>query len=210
LLLAGPAVADNGPHREGQYGGVTPGEPPPRDPSAKPAKAKRPPPRGTLTWVGFEPKAGGAEVFFQSVAPFELTQRVEGTYLVVHLGLSRLGHNTWRQIDTRFFDNPLSSIVARAVGATRATKGRPAHGSGIEARIAFKDAADAKQATVRTATEADGLYYAYLSFPEGTGPVATPSSARPVSPGPSEPDESPEPSESPASSDAPAPAKPKR
>ena len=203
LLLAGEAYADD-THKEGQYGGVTPGEAQPHDTSGKPARPKRPPPRGTLTWIGFSAKDGGAEVFFQSVAPFELSQRVDGATLVVHLSLTRLGHNTWRQIDTRFFDNPLSSIVARAVGATRATKGRPAHGSGIEARIAFKNAADAKQATVRTATEADGLYYAYLSFPEGTAPVATPSSAPP---GPSEPDESPEPSES---TDAPAPAKPKR
>jgi hypothetical protein len=201
LLLAGPAFADSGPHREGQYGGVTPGETPPRDPSAPAAKAKRPPPRGTLTWVGFEPKNGGAEVFFQSVAPFELTQHVEGATLVVHLGLSRLGHNTWRQIDTRFFDNPLSGIVARTVVAARATKGRPAHGAGIEARIAFKNPGDAKQATVRTATEADGLYYAYVSFPEGAASAATPSSAPPPPAEPAEP-ESDEPD------DAPAPAKP--
>src|SRR3954465_5925993 len=105
LLLSGPALADNGPHKEGQYGGVTPGETAPAV-AARPPKAKRPPPKGTLTWVGFEAKDGGAEVFFQSVAPFELTQRVEGSQLVVHLALSRLGANTWRQVDTRFFDNP--------------------------------------------------------------------------------------------------------
>src|SRR6201995_5681734 len=121
LLLAVPAFADNGPHRGGQCGGVAPGEVQARDTSAKPAKPRRPPPKGTLTWIGFEAKDGGAEVFFQSVAPFELTQRIEGGNLVVHLGLRQLGHNTWRQIDTRFFDNPLSSIAARAVGAARAT-----------------------------------------------------------------------------------------
>jgi hypothetical protein len=180
LLLAAPAGADN-PHKEGQYGGVNPGEVQPRDGAGKPAKPRRPPPKGTLTWIGFEAKDGGAEVFFQSVAPFELTQHVEGASLVVHLRLQRLGHNTWRQIDTRFFDNPLSGIVARSVGAARATKDRPARAAGIEARIAFKNAKDAREAAVRTATEADGMYYAYLTFPEGTGAPATanPTSGQP-------------------------------
>lgn len=164
LLLAAPAYADTAPHKEGQYGGVTPGETAARDAAAKPARPRRPPPKGTLTWIGFTAKDAGAEVFFQSVAPFEVTQRVEGTYLVVHLSLPRLGHNTWRRIDTRFFDNPLASIVARAVGAVRATKAHPARAAGIEARIAFKDAKDAREAAVRTATEADGMYYAYLTF----------------------------------------------
>ncbi|HET7499776.1 MAG TPA: hypothetical protein VFK02_02205 [Kofleriaceae bacterium] len=170
LLLAAPAYADN-PHREGQYSGVTPGEVPARDPTAKPARPRRPPPKGTLTWVGFEAKDGGAEVFFQSVAPFEVSQRIEGSTLVVHLGLSRLGHNTWRQVDTRFFDNPLAGIVARAVGAARATKTRRGHGAGIEARISFKNARDVREGEVRTAAEADGMFYAYLKFPEGTEPA---------------------------------------
>jgi hypothetical protein len=171
LLLSAPAYGDN-PHREGQYSGVIPGEPP-RDAAVRPARPRRPPPRGTLTWVGFEAKDGGAEVFFQSVAAFEVSQRVEGATLIVHLGLSHLGHNTWRQIDTRFFDNPLAGIVARPVGAVRATKTRSAHGAGIEARITFKNAKDVREGVVRTATEADGMYYAYLKFPEGTEPPPT-------------------------------------
>lgn len=172
LLLAAPVYADNGPHPEGQYSGVTAGEPQRRDPGARPGKPRRPPPKGTLTWVGFEAKDGGAEVFFQSVAPFEVHQRIEGGTLIVHLGLTRLGPNTWRPIDTRFFDNPLSRIVARSVRAARATKGHPARAAGIEARITFKNPRDATQATVRTATEADGMFYAYLTFPEG--PEGTP------------------------------------
>jgi hypothetical protein len=194
LLLAAPAIADNGPRKEGQYGGVSPGDPPSRDTAEKPAKPRRPPSKGTLTWIGFEAKDGGAEVFFQSVAPFQVSQRVEGATLVVHLTLTRLGHNTWRQIDTRFFDNPLSGIVAKAVTAVRAAKNRPARSAGIEARIAFKNAKDVKEATVRTSTEADGMYYAFLTFPEGTG-VAPPAAA-PVPAEPAEP------------ADEPAPAKP--
>jgi hypothetical protein len=199
LFVAGAAHADKGPHKEGQYGGVTPGETQPAAPTARPARPKRPPPKGTLTWIGFEAKDGGAQVFFQSVAPFELSQRVEGASLIVHLNLSRLGHNTWRQVDTRFFDNPLSGIVAKAVGAARATKDHKAHAAGIEARIAFKSAKDAKEATLRTATEADGMYYAYLSFPEGT--EVKPSSPGAASSAPvTEPDE--------PDDDAPPPARP--
>lgn len=166
LLLAAPVYADE-LHREGQYGGVTPGEVQPHAPSSKPARPRHPPPRGTLTWIGFSARDGGAEVFFQSIAPFEVSQRLEGSALVVHLGLTRLGPNTWRQVDTRYFDNPLSGIVARAVGAARATKGRPAHGAGIDVRIAFKSPRDVREATVRTATEPDGMSYAYLTIPEG-------------------------------------------
>lgn len=198
LLLAAPVSADNGPHREGEYGGVTPGQMQPHDPAVKPARPKRPPPRGTLTWIGFEAKDGGAEVFFQSVAPFQLSQRIEGGQLVVHLALAHLGHNTWRQIDTRFFDNPLSGIVARSVGAARATKDHPARAAGIEARIAFKNAQDLKEAAVRTATEADGMYYVYLRFPEGTQaqrPVTTPApeAVEPEPAAPAEPRPAPQP-----------------
>jgi hypothetical protein len=180
LFVAGAAHADSGPHKEGQYGGVTPGETQRSDAAVRPAKPKRPPPKGTLTWIGFEAKDGGAQVFFQSVAPFELSQRVEGANLIVHLNLTRLGHNTWRQVDTRFFDNPLSGIVARTVGAARGDKAHKAHAAGIEARIAFKNAKDAREATVRTATEADGMYYAYLSFPEGTDVKPPAASTAPV------------------------------
>jgi hypothetical protein len=162
LALAGPVAADNAPHREGEYGGITPGQ--------KPEKPKKAPKKGTLSWIGFEAKDGGAQIFFQSVAPFEVSQHVEGSTVVAHLTLKRLGHNTWRQVDTRFFDNPLSGIVARAVRATRGTKSRPARPAGISVRIKFKNPKDAKEGTVRTATEADGMSYVYLSFPEGADP----------------------------------------
>ena len=160
---ASPARADTGPHREGEYGGVVPGRE--REAPARPGRAGRPPARGTLSWIGFEAKDGGAQVFFQSVAPFEVTQRLEGSTLVVHLALTRLGPNTWRQVDTRFFDSPLAGLVARGVGAARATKTQPARGPGIDVRIAFKDPKAARPGTLRTATEADGMFYAYLAFP---------------------------------------------
>ncbi len=159
LLLAGTAVAQpkvepKGPHREGEYGGVVPGT----KPDAKDGKKAKKPTKGTLSWIGFEAKDGGAQLFFQSVAPFEMSQRVEGGSVIVSLTLTRLGTNTWRQIDTRFFDNPLSMVTAKLAKKKK----------GTEVRITFKNPKDAKEGSARTATEADGMYYAYLSFPEGT------------------------------------------
>jgi hypothetical protein len=145
-------------HSEGEYGGVSPDHP---EPNAKPMKKPTP---GTLSWIGFEAKNGGAEIFLQSVSPFEISQYVAGSTLVVVTKLSRLGQNTWRDVDTRYFDSPVSHIVAKYVGAARATKTEPAHGAGVEVRVAFKNAKDAHEAAVRATTEADGLYYAYLTF----------------------------------------------
>jgi hypothetical protein len=160
-----PAEGSSGAHSEGDYGGVAPGRPPHQEPGHK----KRPPSKGTLSWIGFEAKNGSAEVFFQSVGPFEVTQRVENSTLVVNLGgLTRLGQNTWRMVDAHFFETPLEKIFAKYVGAARASKAKPAHGAGIEVRITFKNAKDAHEGSLRTATEADGMYYSYLSF-AGTG-----------------------------------------
>jgi hypothetical protein len=174
-IAPAPAAANDTPdatppptssHSEGDYGGVSPDHPSKPDPNAKPTKKPTP---GTLSWIGFEAKDGGAEIFLQSVNPFELTQYVAGSTLVVVTKLSRLGQNTWRDVDTRYFDSPVSHIVAKYVGAARATKTEPAHGAGVEVRVAFKNAKDAHEASVRATTEADGLYYAYLTFGGGAG-----------------------------------------
>jgi len=152
-------------HREGEYGGVQPGQ----APKDAPRRWRRRPSPGTLTWIGFEAKDGGAQLFFQSVGAFEVSQRVEGNTLVIHLSLRRLGRNTWRQIDTRFFDTPLAYVKAQQVGAVRTTKKRQGHKAGIDVRITFKNPQDTREGTVRPATkDADGMFYAYVSFPEGT------------------------------------------
>lgn len=175
LLLAGSAWAQDkvpsGPHKEGEYGGVIPGQTRTPDGPAKP-KHKRPPTKGTLSWIGFEARDGGAQLFFQSPGPFEVTQRLEGSTLVVHLSLTKLGTNAGRQIDTRFFDNPLAMVKAKRVRATRGGKGKPAQPAGVDVRITFKNPKDAKEGAVRTATEADGMTYVYLTFPEGTETAA--------------------------------------
>jgi hypothetical protein len=155
VLLANPAFAEDakGPNPEGEYGGVQPGQVKKPDPTKK---SKKPPAKGTLSWIGFETRDGSSDVFFQSIAGFQVTQRVDGSTVVVTLnGLSKLGHNTWRPIDTRFFDTPIARITAKKKGRN------------IEVRIAFKNGKAASQGSLRTETEADGMFYAYLSFAGG-------------------------------------------
>lgn len=172
-LSSGRAAAETPQHAEGVYTGAKPGVRPGADTGAPQKK----PPAGTLSWIGFEAKDGAATVWLQSANPFEISQRVEGATLVVTVsGLRRMVRNTRRPIDTRFFENPLARITAKTVGSRRGRK------AGIELRIAFKSAKDAREASTRTATEADGLFYTYLSFPAGDttaaptddGPAATP------------------------------------
>lgn len=163
LLIASPAwggPGDDGTHRrEGEYGGVSPGAPPVTD-----AKHTRPAAK-TLGWVGFSAVDGAGEVFLQAAQPFTITQRIEGEVVIVRLaGLTRQARNTRRPLDTRFFDSPVGRIAAKAVRATRARKGQPGHPAGIEIHVAIKRGAPIGEAVVRTATEKDGLFYAYLTF----------------------------------------------
>lgn len=156
-LAASPALAEDmpkAPNAEGEYGGVQPGQPKKPEPGKK---AKKPPPKGTLSWIGFEAKDGSSDVFLQSAAPFEVLQRVENGTLVVTLAhITKLGQNTWRPIDTRFFATPVARVTAKKKG------------SAVEVRIAFKNAKEAAQAGVRTATEADGMYTVHLLFGGGS------------------------------------------
>lgn len=177
VKLRGPAPNQ---HKEGEYGGVEPGQTPTAN-----GKKHKAPPKNTLNWVGFEAKDGGASVFFQAANPFEVSQHVEGSQLVAMLTLPRMGPNAWRALDTRFFENPLSRIDAKSVSAHGATKTAAAHGAGIEVRFSFKTASDAKEAAMRTNTEADGQYYVYLTFPQGTQIAPTvkdPETAKPGKP----------------------------
>ena len=172
-LLAGgaaSAVADE-QHKEGEYGGVTPGQGP-----HEPGKHRRPPPRDELTWIGFAAKdGGGGELFFQAPAAFTVAQRVEkGEVVLVLEGLHRQVRNLRRPLDTRDFDAPIARVTARPVGG--GGRGATAHKAGVEVRVAFKSAKDAHEAAVRTATEADHMFYAYLDFgAAGSSMTVTPS-----------------------------------
>lgn len=177
-LTSPPARADSpkpAPHDNqnaltpSDYGGVVPGQS--HKDEGKGKHRHHTPRKGELSWIGFQARDGAAHVFLQSVAPFDVTQHVEhGTLIVKLAGLDRLGQNTWRPIDTRYFDTPLERIVARKIG------GAHAHGRGIELQITFKHPSDAAQAQLRSATEADGYYYSYLTFAGGNDgqPAADP------------------------------------
>lgn len=161
------ARADSEPHKEGVYGGVNPGA---RD--AGGGRQRKPTARKTLHWIGFQADDGRATVFLQAVEPFTLEQEVVAGAVVLHVdGLTKLGRNTRRPIETRYFDGPVTRITAKARKARRAGKGHPRIGAGLDVTIAFRDG-KASAGAVRTATEADGMYYAYLTFAAG---AATPS-----------------------------------
>ncbi|KAB2891481.1 MAG: hypothetical protein F9K40_18915 [Kofleriaceae bacterium] len=170
LVAAAPAAAQPAEgsviRKEGEYGGVTPGEAPEK--GAKPARVAK----KSLNWLGFTPaEDGSAELFFQAVDPFTVSQRMEGATLVVLLeGLKKQARNTRRPLDARFFDTSVARVTAKVVRAKRAKRGSAGHPAGVEVRVTFKDKKDAREGTVRTEKGADGMFYAYLSFP----PPATP------------------------------------
>lgn len=176
LAATAPAVAQPAEgsveRKEGEYGGVNPAAPPAGVPVT--SKRRRPPPRKSLLWVGFTQQDGGAsELFFQAVEPFTVSQRLEGKTLVVLLeGLKSQARNTRRPLDTRFFDSAIARVTTRKVAARRARRGAPARPAGIEVRVVFKDPRDAREATLRSDTAADKLFYAYLGFapPSAPGP----------------------------------------
>jgi hypothetical protein len=163
------------PKAEGEYSGVSPGEPA-KTPD-KPTKKARKVASGTLTWIGFSAENGGAELFFQASSRFAASQRVEGNTLVVELdGITRMGPNTRRPLDTRFFETSVARITAKAVRARRGTKKLPARKAGVEVRIAFKSGG-AREGSLRTGTEGDG-YRVYLDLSPAAGNVSDSGAAK--------------------------------
>jgi hypothetical protein len=165
-----PAVE---PHAEGVYGGVNPIAPA----GASKVTHRDATARKTLHWIGFQQERGATEVFLQAVEPFTIEQRVEGGALVIAIGgLTRLGKNIRRPLDTRFFDGPIVRITSKPRRARRAARGRAAITAGIDVTIAFRSGR-AAAGEVRTATGADGMYYAQLTFAGGSGeaPATQPS-----------------------------------
>jgi hypothetical protein len=149
--------------REGDYSGVSPGEP--AATTARKVKAGA----STLTWIGFAAQdGGGAQIFFQGTSRFAASQRLEGSTLVVEIeGLKRMATNTRRPLDTRFFESSVARVTARAVRARKKTRKAPARKGGIEVRITFKNAADAREGNLRQETAPDGTFVIYLDLGAG-------------------------------------------
>ncbi len=179
LLASSPVAAqpaEGTPQKEGDYGGVIPGAP---QPDASKGKPKRPPAKKSLNWVGFGAKDdGSSELFFQAAQSFTVSQRLEGTTLVVLLeGLTRQARNARRPLDTRFFETSIARVTTKVVRAKRARKGVPGRGAGVEVRVTFKDAKDAREGSQRTDVAADGMFYAYVGFAPPSTPGQIPESA---------------------------------
>lgn len=172
LAAAGVGVAQQAevaPTREvGQYAGVTPGAgTPPR--AGAVARAR---PAKLLTWPGFQAQPGGASRFFLQVsAPVETQVRTSAGRVEVVLKNVR-GHlrNTFRPLDTRFFQTP----VRRAKVERRRN----------DLVLVFDLRAEATP-TVTSAPGEAGFHFVYVDFPAGQW-VAETAPAR----GSSEPSES--------------------
>lgn len=170
------------PHREGVYGGVNPIAPT----DANKVRQKGATTKRTLHWIGFQAHGGSTQIFLQAAQPFTVDQRVEGGTLVVRItGLTKLGHNVRRPMDTRYFDGPVTRITAKARRAEHGHKGVAAVPAGVDVMISFRDG-KASAGDLRTATEADGMYYAYLGF-AGGGPGTAPPPVEPAPPSTPEP-----------------------
>ncbi len=153
-------------HKEGEYGGVVPGKS-----THKAGKRKN-----TLSWIGFQPKEGGAaQVFIQlsNEVPYEQTV-VEGILVVKLTGARYRSRNARRRLDLRFFESALRLITSKRVSKRRARKNRPARTAGIEIRIQFKNPSDARVPTATMRSEKDGFTYLLLDFdpPAGSGSIS--------------------------------------
>ncbi len=101
--------AEVSPTRDvGQYAGVTPGtaNPPPRVGAVERAR-----PAKLLTWPGFQATAGGGSRFFLQVSgPVVFESRSsEGRFELVLKNTRAHLRNTFRPLDTRFFQTPVNT-----------------------------------------------------------------------------------------------------
>jgi hypothetical protein len=161
-------------HKQGVYGGVTPGKPVAKVYEKKRPVKNRSKRKNRVTWVGFQPSGdGSSRVFIQLTSQVPYTQRVEGDTLIVNLESARFGsNNAQRFLDTRFFDTALARV-----DADRARKGRR-RARGVDVRIKFKNPAGAAQASASMSqNDADGYTYLFLDFPAPSGSASSPGDA---------------------------------
>jgi hypothetical protein len=152
---------------EGEYGGVVPGRAPEGKTHRKAGKSKR----LVLSWIGFQPRAGGSSrIFVQLTREAEFDQEMVGNKLVVTVyGARFASRNARRRLDTRFFDTSVRDVVPKAVRGKRGKRGRRA---GVQLAISFKNPSDARTASAQVAAEQDGYNYLYLDFGPGTASPA--------------------------------------
>jgi colicin import membrane protein len=146
-------------HAEGVYSGVRTGGPAPTETAPRAATKALTRGPNSLRWLGFEARGETGLVFAVTPKACKVSQRIEGSTLVVVLEGVRAGvANTRRPIDTHFFATP----VARISSGARSKRG-------VELRIELKPGQTPHEAAVRTAVEPDGGFYVYVDV----APTAT-------------------------------------
>lgn len=161
-------------HKEGEYGGVTPGVIYPYDDKDYDKRFKRPTNRGKrkrrVTWVGFQPRDdGSARLFVQLTSEADYSQQVAGRSLRVYVHKGRMtSRNAGRRMDARHFDTAVLEVEARQVSGRRARRNRPARPRGVEITVTFKNSADAREAQASLTKEKDDYYYLFLDFAPGS------------------------------------------
>jgi hypothetical protein len=120
-----------------------------------------------LTWVGYQPKAGGGSRFFVQLnvgAEYEQALDEKNVLHVWIKGVKYGTRNARRRLDTHFFDTPVAMVTSHRVRKRRARRGKPAEPRGIRLDFRFKDPVDAGQAQIALNKEPDGFHYLYLDF----------------------------------------------
>jgi len=161
---AGAGKSATNAHREGEYGGVTPGKV--SEKRRGPRKGKRP----VVAWVGLRSQGGGASQFFVQLSrDADVQQEVVGNKLLVTIAGARFAsRNARRRLDTRYFKTSVAGVVPRSVRRRRARKGRPGHAAGVQLTFSFKNPSDVAAASLRSGPEQDGFFYVFLDFAAGT------------------------------------------
>lgn len=149
-VAAGPA---------GQYQGVAPGDQA-RD-GRKPRRGRNP----MVTWLGFQPRPGGAaRIFVQLDRELPHHQQIQGGAVVISLTGARVAHsNSRRFLDTRFFGTAIDRVTIesgrRRPGGTRRAR------RGLELVIRFKRAAEARELPASFSAGKDGFTYLMVEVP---------------------------------------------
>jgi hypothetical protein len=169
-LVSASAIAQQAevsPSRSvGEYAGVTPGtgNPPPRAGAvvrARPAKL--------LTWPGFQATAGGGSRFFLQVSgPVQIeTRSSQGRFELVLKNTRAHLRNTFRPLDTRFFQTP----VNRAKVERRRR----------DLAVVFELRGEATP-NVSQGVGEGGFHFVYVDFPAGQWGAAEPVATTPTPP----------------------------
>lgn len=134
----------------GAYAGVVPGR------AQDPAQSRRKkPPRPSVTWIGYQPREGGAaRLFIETSVPVTHEQTVQGDVVSITIpGVRLASRNVGRRLDLSAFDGPIASVDVKQA------RGRA---GGVTLRVKLR--AGGKQPAVMTEPDPAGYHYLFLDF----------------------------------------------